>query len=247
MDKEEAEFVRPALTRALAAQARDPRVQSALIKDVTRGRENVRASAIEALGDHKAASAVRAISQVAELDGPLREDAVLALGKIGDPASVGSAGRPAADRRTGGATHRGRRPVPPRQQLRGASRGSWCARCASPTVLPDSWNCCGRPRRVWAPWPSLATSRPVARCSTIGVPAVDPSRAPVALALARLAVAQPLALVALVEERQDRDPALQLLRDGFDLLEDDFSEEQFFVAVRQAYFTEPEGSAADGR
>ena len=75
------------------------------------------------------------------------------------------------------------------------------------------------------------------------VQAADPLRAPVALALARLAVAEPLALLALVEERQDRDPVLQLLRDGFNLLEDDFREEQFFVAVRKAYFTEPEGSA----
>jgi len=77
----------------------------------------------------------------------------------------------------------------------------------------------------------------------VGVQAADPLRAPVALALARLAVAQPLALVALVEERQDRDPVLQLLRDGLNLLEDDFREEQFFVAVRKAYFTEPDGSA----
>ena len=36
MDKERAEFVRPALTRALAAQSRDPRVQGALVKDLTR-------------------------------------------------------------------------------------------------------------------------------------------------------------------------------------------------------------------
>ena len=242
MDKEEAEFVRPALTRALAAQARDPRVQNALIKDVTRGRENVRAAAIEALGDHKVAQAVRAISQVAELDGPLREEAVLALGRIGDPASVGLL---EGLQRTAG----------PEAQTTVAAAlcllGSNCE--ANRGVLIRTLRLTDRPagslellRTAASGLGALAVTGDVEAGRAlvdVGVQATDPLRAPVALALARLAVAQPLALVALVEERQDRDPVLQLLRDGFNLLEDDFRQEQFFVAVRKAYFTEPEGSA----
>jgi HEAT repeat protein len=242
MDEERGEFVRPALTRALAAQARDSRVQAALVKDLTRGREDVRASAIEALGDHKATSAVRAISQIAELDGPLREEAVLALGKIGDPASVGLV---EGFQRTAG---------PEAQPTVAAALcllGNNCE--AQREVLVRTLRLTDRPagflellRTSASGLSALAVNGDVEAGRAlfdIGVPAADPVRTPVALALARLAVSKPLAVVALVEQREDRDRALQLLRDGFDLLEDDFSEEQFFVAVRNAYFTEPEGSA----
>jgi HEAT repeat protein len=242
MVKEEGEFVRPALIRALAAQARDPRVQGALIKDVTRGRENNRASAIEALGDHKTVVAVRAIAQVAELDGPLREDAVLALGKIGDPASVGLL---EGLQRTAG---------PETQPTLAAALcllGSNCEahRVALVRTLRLTDRAAGfleLLRTAASGLSALAVSGDVEAGRAlldIGVTAVDPLRPPVALALARLAVAQPLALVALVEERQDREQTLLLLRDGFDQLGDDFSQEQFFVAVRKAYFAEPEGSA----
>ena len=39
---------------------------------------------IEALGDYKAAYALKPITEVAKLDGPLQDDAVLAIGQIGD-------------------------------------------------------------------------------------------------------------------------------------------------------------------
>ncbi len=76
-----------------------------------------------------------------------------------------------------------------------------------------------------------------------GVAAVDPARAPVAVAVAQASVEQPSTLLALIEQRQDLDQTLRLLRDGFNALNDDFGEEQFFVALRAAYFAEPEGSA----
>jgi HEAT repeat protein len=242
MDGERAEFVRPALMRALAAQARDPRVQGALVKDLTRGPEDVRASAIEALGDHRAASAVRAISQIAELDGPFREDAVLALGKIGDPASVGLV--EGLQKTAGPETQ-------PTLATALCLLGNDCQ--AQREVLVRTLRLTDRPagflellRTSASGLSALAVNGDVEAGRAlvdIGVPAVDPVRTPVAVALARLAASKPVALVALVEQRQDRDQALQLLRDGFDLLEDDFGEEQFFVAVRNAYFTEPEGSA----
>src|SRR2546428_995276 len=83
LEKEQGEFVRPALVRALAAQA-DPRVRPALIRDVARGQDYFRSAVIEALGDYKAAYAFDAIAAVAKLDGPLQDDAAIALGKIGD-------------------------------------------------------------------------------------------------------------------------------------------------------------------
>src|SRR6202163_3328815 len=84
LDKEQAEFVRPALVRALAAQGDDQRVRPALLRDVGRGQDFFRSVVIEALGDYKARYALDAVTAIAKLDGPLQDDAALALGKFGD-------------------------------------------------------------------------------------------------------------------------------------------------------------------
>ena len=54
------EFVRPALTRALAAYGTDPKVQATLTGLVLKGQDFFRSAVIEALGDYKAAYAVGA-------------------------------------------------------------------------------------------------------------------------------------------------------------------------------------------
>ena len=84
LDKEDGEFVRPALTRALAAYGDEPAVQKALAALVMRGQDLYRSAVIDALGDYRAVYALAPISDVAKLDGPLQEDAILALGKLGD-------------------------------------------------------------------------------------------------------------------------------------------------------------------
>jgi hypothetical protein len=48
--------------------------------------------------------------------------------------------------------------------------------------------------------------------------------------------------MATLEARSDRDGVVALLRDAFDMLSEDFEEERFFVAVRQAYWAAAEGS-----
>src|SRR6185436_1535579 len=53
LDKEEGEFVRPALIRALAAIPKDPKVADVLIRDAMRGVDYFRSSVIEAIGDYK--------------------------------------------------------------------------------------------------------------------------------------------------------------------------------------------------
>ena len=40
------------------------------------------------------------------------------------------------------------------------------------------------------------------------------------------------------------DPGIELLREAFDMLEEDFEEERFFVTVRRAYWQAPQGSPA---
>ena len=59
-------------------------MQQALLREVGRGEDFFRSAVIEALGDYKAQYAFDAIAAVAKLDGPLQDDAAIALGKIGD-------------------------------------------------------------------------------------------------------------------------------------------------------------------
>ena len=194
---------------------------------------------IAALGDYKAAGAVKPLSQIAEDDGPWKDEAVLALGKIGDKTTVGLL------------TSLQRTAAPETQPAVAAAAcllGSDCEaqRGLLVRTLTSTDRRPGLLRVAASGLSALAVNGDLEAGRALfdaGVPAVDPVRAPVSLALARLAVARPLPLVALLEERQDRDQALQLLRGGFDLLDDDFAEEQFFVALRTAYFAEPEESA----
>ena len=216
-------------------------MQGALIKDLTGGQEIFRGAVIAALGDYKAAGAVRPLSQIAEDDGPWKDEAVLALGKIGDKTTISLL------------TSLQRTAAPERQPAVAAAACLLGSDCEAQRGLLVRTLTSHRPasRNGNAPGGGIGLSALAVNGDLeagralfdAGVPAVDQVRAPVSLALARLAVARPLPLVALLEKRQDRDQALQLLRGGFDLLDDDFAEEQFFVALRTAYFAEPEESA----
>jgi len=79
LEKEQSEFVRPALVRALTALGGrtaadgDPRIHQILVRDVERGQDFFRSSVIEALGDYHAQYAYDAITAVAKLDGPLQD------------------------------------------------------------------------------------------------------------------------------------------------------------------------------
>ncbi len=93
LDRETSEFVRPALVRALAAQDENAQVQSRLFRDVDQGEAYFRGAVIEALGDYDAGYAVEALMPIASQDGPLQDDALLALGKIGDDRALGTVRR----------------------------------------------------------------------------------------------------------------------------------------------------------
>src|SRR5438132_1207064 len=69
---------------AFDAYAQDPRVREAFVKLVLSGQNLFRSAVIEAAGDYHVAAAFDSLMQVAKIDGPLQEDAVLALGKLGD-------------------------------------------------------------------------------------------------------------------------------------------------------------------
>ena len=213
------------------------------MKDLTRGPEDVRASAIEALGDHKAASAVRAISQIAELDGPLQGGCGARPGEDRRPASVGLV---EGMQRTAG---------PAAQPAVAAALcllGSNCE--AQRAVLVRTLRLTDRPagflellRTSASGLSALAVNGDVEAGRAlvdIGVPAADPVRAPVALALARLAVcASRWRWWRWSRNARIATRPSGCFATGSTCSSDDFGEEQFFVAVRNAYFTEPEGSA----
>ncbi|MCC7416305.1 MAG: HEAT repeat domain-containing protein [Acidobacteria bacterium] len=242
LDREQGEFVRPALVRALASLAgSNAAARAALVPQIARGEDFFRSVVIEALGDYRAAYAYDDIAAVAALDGPLQDDAVLALGKIGDPRAL--------------------------EILAGLQKTA--PRAAQPTIagaicllgvncgphqgyLVDALEFADANSGYQALLRSAATALGALAAADhreaadalfrIGIPSRDPTRAPVALALATVALRNtPLAL-ALLEQRPDRDLAIDLLAEGFDMLEEDFEKERFFAAVRRAYWDAPDGS-----
>ena len=165
LDKEQAEFVRPALIRALAAHGDDARVQPVLVREAGRGEDFFRSAVIEALGDYKAKYAFDALNAIAKLDGPLQDDAALALGKIGDQRAL--------------ETLAGLQRTASRQAQPFVAAGSACSaptarrtrassskRSSSRTRTSAFRNCCGARRQALAPlaWAGARTAH--ARCST---------------------------------------------------------------------------------
>ena len=76
----------------------------------------------------------------------------------------------------------------------------------------------------------------------IGIPSEDPLRAPVALALGLVALRNTPVLLKSLEGRKDRDRAVSLVGEGFDMLEEDLEEEQFFATVRRTFWAAPDPS-----
>ena len=71
--------------------------------------------------------------------------------------------------------------------------------------------------------------------------ASGPARAPMPLRWAQSLRSPEIVQAALVE-RSTLDADLLLLRDAFDMLDEDFAEERFYVLMRSAYWAAVEGS-----
>ena len=241
-DEEVAEFVRPALARALAAHGADPKVRAALTRDVTRGQDFFRSTVIEALGDYKASYATKAIAGVATLEGPLQDDAALALGRIGDKSQIALLARlqQSAPRETQPA-------VAAAICLLGSNcdvhRGYLVKILAFTDKIPGYQELLRGAAAGLAALAERGDGEALSALVDAGIPAQDTTRAPIALALASVAVKSPAATLAAFETRTDRTAAVELLRDGFDMLEEDFAEEGFYVTIRRAYWAAKEGSA----
>lgn len=253
LDRETSEFVRPALVRALAAHDDDTVVRARLLHAVDQGEGYFRGGVIEALGDYVAVYAVEPLVRIASERGPLRDDALLALGKIGDKralAVVSAAQAEAAgsesesgddaallpivsataclldtdcpnqiryvvDALTYGATTDGG----DQALLRGAATAAAALAMAGREGAIDALNA----------------------LFDVGIGAADPGRrAPIALALGTVALRTPERVRAVLMLRDDLDASLLLLRDAFDMLDEDMPEERFFVLMRGSYWNESE-------
>lgn len=242
LENEHGEFVRPALVRALAAHGDDPRVQEVLIREAGRGEDFFRSAVVEALGDYRAGYAYDAVSAIVQLDGPLQDDAGLALGKIGDERALGvlSALQRSAPRSTQPA-------ITAAICLLGINCESHEAYLIGTLKFADE-----NPgfqdllRRAAGGLAALGVAdRPSAAqlLFDVGIPSRDPTRAPVALALGTIALRNTALMMSVLERRRDPAEALSLLAEGFDMLEEDLDKERFFAFARRAYWASADGSA----
>jgi HEAT repeat protein len=241
LEKEVAEFVRPRLVRALAAQGSDPRVRDALLVEVKRGQDFFRSAVIEALGDYKATYAIVPLIEIANQDGPLRDDAAIALGKIGDRRALSTL---AGLQRTAG---RDAQPqIAAAICLLGVNCGSHVGYLGQTLRFAEKQDGYQSLLRNTASALGSLGSRgnedAIPLLVEVGTPSQDPARAPIALALATIALRNTPLMMATLEKMTDRDGTIALLRDGFDMLEEDFEEERFFVSVRKAYWAAPDSS-----
>ena len=241
LDKEQGEFVRPALVRALAAVARAPGVTEALVRDAGRGLDFFRSTVIEALGDYRIAAAVPKLMEIAKIDGPLQDDAATALGKIGDKAALGVLAEM-------------QRTAP--KETQPSIAAAICLIGSSCTVHIGYLEKTLGYAETYPGYQDLlrgaaAGLGAIARKGDaealdilfrVGIPSQDPVRAPVTLALGLVALRNTPLMLQTLEGRADRDGALGILAEAFDMLEEDLEEERFFVEVRRTYWAAPDGS-----
>lgn len=243
LPKEESEFVRPSLTRAIAAHGKEKVAQDTVAKLVMQGQDFFRSAVIEAIGDYKGAYAFQALTTVAKQDGPLQDDAVLALGKIGDKRALETC---AALQRS----------APGNSQP--AVAASICLlgiNCSSHQgYLTDTLKFgIQQPgfqellRGSASGLAALAVHGNEDALHTLielGAPARDPARAAIALSIGTVALRNTPLTLKVLERQSRQDAALELLREAFDMLEEDFVEERFFATVRRGYWQAAPGSPA---
>lgn len=244
LDGETSEFVRPALLRALAAHDHDPAVREQLIRDVDRGEGYFRATVIEALGEHRAAYAVEPLLRIASGEGPLRDDALLALGRIGDDRAL-----PVITAAQTGAAAT----LQPIVSASACLLGIDCRNQVRYVVQALEYGVAsgGGDQVLLRAAATAAGALAAAGHGEVldaliaaGVGADDPARAPLALALGSVALRDPARMLETFAAREDPEGVLLLLRDAFDMLDEDLAEERFYVSMRSTFWDERQAPAA---
>lgn len=243
LEREESEFVRPALIRALAARGHDPRVRETLLVEVDRGQDFFRSGVIDALGDYRASYAVQPLIAAARTGGPLQVDAVVALGKLKDPGAMEA---------LASLQQSAPREIQPTIAAAICLLGINCD-VHLPYVIETLRFGEKNPgfqellRNTVTALVAMANAghRPALEALfEVGSTSVDPARAPIALGVGTVAIRNPSLVLSCIETYANRESAIDLMAEGFDMLEEDYEEESFFAVVRHAYWQAAEGSAA---
>jgi HEAT repeat protein len=244
LEKEQGEFVRPSVVRAVAALGEDPRVRQPLTREAARGEDFFRSAVVEALGDYKATYAYDALTAIAKLDGPLQDDAAIALGKIGDKRALETL-----------ATLQRSAP----RQTQPSIAAAICLlgiNCTShenylSETLKFSDKNIGFQEMLRSTASGLGAiavaghPEAVDMLVEVGIPSRDPARAPIALALGTVALRNTPLMLAKLESlngKPELDGTLALLAEGFDMLEEDLAKERFFVLARRTFWESADAS-----
>src|SRR5687768_5505068 len=241
LEKEQGEFVRPALVRALAAIHKEPGVTDVLVRDPRRGVDFFRSSVIEAIGDYKIAAALPAVIAVAKLEGPLQDDAATAIGKIGDKnaLSVLATLQQSAPKETQPA-------IAAAICLMGTNCSAHIGYLEKTLTYAETYP--GFQELLRSAAAGLGNIALQGNADAlrilfdVGIPSQDPVRAPVTLAIGLVALRNTPLILKTLEGRTDQPAAIGILAEAFDMLEEDLEEERFFVAVRRAYWAAPDNS-----
>ncbi|MEE2791575.1 MAG: HEAT repeat domain-containing protein [Acidobacteriota bacterium] len=240
LETETSEFVRPALIRALASHGSDLAVRTRLVADIDRGVDFFRGVVIEALGDREAHYAVGPLMRVAGESGPLQDDALLALARIGDrrilPLLADLQGRNAELEQlvSGAASALG---VDRQAHMRFLAESLRFA-----VVAGDEPDLVSSAAAGLGAVASMGDTDAIDTLFDVGMGASNAAREQIALVLATLAMRKPSTFLPYLETRVDLETALLVIRDGFDMLDEDFEEERFFMAARTFFWANPEGS-----
>lgn len=241
LEKEEGEFVRPALIRALAAIPNNLKIIDVLMRDAMRGVDYFRSTVIEAIGDYKVAMAMPRLVEIAKVEGPLQDDAATAIGKIGNKSQLGTlaALQQSAPKETQPA-------IAAAICLMGTNCAAHIGYLEKTLAYADTYP--GYQDLLRGAASGLGN---IARQGNedalrilfdVGIPSQDPVRAPVTLAIGLVALRNTPLMLKTLEARPDQAGAIGIVAEAFDMLEEDLEEERFFVAVRKAYWAAPDGS-----
>jgi HEAT repeat protein len=245
LPREESEFVRPSLTRAIAAHGDQKAAQATMAELVMKGQDFFRSVVIEAVGDYEGAYAFAPLTTVARQDGPLQDDAALALGKIGDKRALETL---AALQRT--APRNNQPAVAAAICLLGINCGShqgYLTETLTFGIAQIGFQ--DLVRGASSGLGALAVDGNEQALQTLidlGAPSRDPARAAIALAIGTVALRNTPLTLQVLERTSNREGALELLREAFDMLEEDYIEERFFATVRRTYWASAAGSPARG-
>jgi HEAT repeat protein len=241
LEKEEGEFVRPALVRALAAIPRDLKIIDVLMRDAMRGVDFFRSTVIEAIGDYKVSMALPRLVEISKIEGPLQDDAATAIGKIGDKGHLGTlaAMQQSAPKETQPA-------IAAAICLMGTNCSAHISYLHKTLTYADTYP--GYQELLRGAAAGLGN---IARQGNqdalnilfdVGIPSQDPVRAPVTLALGLVALRNTPLMLKTLLARGDQDAAIGIVAEAFDMLEEDLEEERFFVTVRKEYWAAPDNS-----